>query len=465
MKKLFLLGCFLGSFAVLAQQGVRVYDYKNQWNSDDAILNVGIYSGSAIPNNLDDRISSIKVFPGYQVVFSENADGTGYSKTYIAKVGQLNQNLPDELHNKVSYIRVLAASIASKKGVGKTEGTGGVNYALDMNASWYYNWTADGTTTTSVEFVPMVHTWTGASVFNKIDSLGDDVSHLLGFNEPDNVNEAGIRSVLKNPVTAVGEYEKLLKTGLRLGSPVTTQNYDLNDQWLEPFLDEAYDLQVKVDYIAVHWYDWDGDPKNSRDANPDHIFNRFKADIQAIHNKYGLPIWVTEFNANPWRYTYVQKGFMEKALPWLEAQDYIERFAWFECFEVDGVKARCNLKEDGNLTTLGQYYSAHASNAAIPEDNWVDPVLLSGSNVNGSARITEFIEKEFNPEKISIQVVPNPVKDWLNITGISSDTAIEVYNLQGQLQLKQTGSSVNVANLTPGIYFVKFGNQVSKFVK
>ena len=447
-----------------AQSGVRVYDYKNQWNSDNALLDVGTYTGSAIPNNLNNRISSIKIFSGYQVVFSENEDGTGYSKTYISQVGHVNENLPDELHNKASFIRVLPISTSQKKGVGKTETSGGVSYAQDMNASWYYNWTATGDTSTTIEFVPMVHTWTGSGVFSKIDNLKNKVSHLLGFNEPDNDHEAGSRGILKNPVTAADEYEKLLPTGLRLGSPVTTQNNDLNSVWLEPFLSEAYHLDVKVDYIAVHWYDWDSNPKNTRGADPDHIFNRFKNDLLAIHAKYGLPIWVTEFNANPWRWTYVQKGFMEKALPWLESQNFIERYAWFECFQVDSVKARCNLKENGSLTDLGSYYSAHSSTDAIPENKWIDPVLLSGSELdnNSSSRKTTIRN---GTNDVSIQIVPNPVNNYLRIKGIDDDTSIQIFDMQGKLLLKNSGRMTDVSSLAPGIYLVQFGDTVSRFVK
>jgi len=68
--------------------------------------------------------------------------------------------------------------------------------------------------------------------------------------------------------------------------------------------------------------------------------------VQKIHNDFGLPIWITELNANPWRYTYVQKAFMENAIAWLEHpnQDYAERYAWIECFD-KGEGRKCGLAD------------------------------------------------------------------------------------------------------------------------
>jgi hypothetical protein len=44
---------------------------------------------------------------------------------------------------------------------------------------------------------------------------------------------------------------------------------------------------------------------------------------------YGLPIWITEFNANPARSQAINARFLELALPYLESLDYIERYCWF----------------------------------------------------------------------------------------------------------------------------------------
>ena len=71
----------------------------------------------------------------------------------------------------------------------------------------------------------------------------------------------------------------------------------------------------------MHWYDWGSNPANSPNANPQNIFNRFKNYLQNVYDLYGLPIWITEFNANPNRATWVNKGFMELALPYLESLD------------------------------------------------------------------------------------------------------------------------------------------------
>ena len=55
------------------------------------------------------------------------------------------------------------------------------------------------------------------------------------------------------------------------GNPVT-------GEWLPKFMES----KPKVDFIPVHWY-----------KGADH--KKFIADMEAIHDKYGKPIWVTEF--------------------------------------------------------------------------------------------------------------------------------------------------------------------------
>jgi hypothetical protein len=49
-----------------------------------------------------------------------------------------------------------------------------------------------------------------------------------------------------------------------------------------------------------------------------------------IHDQYGLPIWITEWNANPCRTTPVQRAFMEMALEWMDKTPWMERYAYFQ---------------------------------------------------------------------------------------------------------------------------------------
>jgi hypothetical protein len=46
-----------------------------------------------------------------------------------------------------------------------------------------------------------------------------------------------------------------------------------------------------------------------------------------VHDQYGLPIWITEWNANPARDTPVQRAFTQMALQWMDTTPWIERYA------------------------------------------------------------------------------------------------------------------------------------------
>jgi hypothetical protein len=74
-----------------------------------------------------------------------------------------------------------------------------------------------------------------------------------------------------------------------------------------------------------------------------------------------------------------------------------------------------------------------------------------------------------------IVIAPNPVKDYLVINsdrGNNSDRSdkflIEIYDVSGKLhilQLLPISQKINVVDLNPGIYFIKIGNVIKKFVK
>jgi hypothetical protein len=133
--------------------------------------------------------------------------------------------------------------------------------------------------------------------------------------------------------------------------------------------------------IGVHWYDWGGssNPSATPNEDPQVVFNRFKTYLTTVHNLYGLPIWITEFNANPYRSTAVQLGFMELALPYLETLDYVERYNWFQPNPTP-LDPNDNVTNVGTgefyttrppgatiLTTVGTTYRNQVSTPSIPE--------------------------------------------------------------------------------------------------
>jgi hypothetical protein len=71
--------------------------------------------------------------------------------------------------------------------------------------------------------------------------------------------------------------------------------------------------------------------------------------------------------------------------------------------------------------------------------------------------------------KKAFVLYPNPVQDNLHITKIESDANYEVFSVLGAKVLSGTisagGSTINVENLDKGVYIIKIGNAVQKFIK
>ena len=88
--------------------------------------------------------------------------------------------------------------------------------------------------------------------------------------------------------------------------------------------------------------------------------------------------------------------------------------------------------------------------------------------------------------KSEIIVQPNPATEYININlssinptlkrGVEGEVFIEIYDVMG-MKIQSTpfnltptlsegeGARIDISNLTPGVYFVKIGDRVEKFVK
>lgn len=348
---LLILVCQL-SFAQL-----KIYQNLNLQGTTGTCLVNTVYQNTAIPSGLHNVTKSISLDSGFMATLAENEDGSGERFTYMATKSKLNVNLALQLQSKVSFIRVLKLpnTKIKKKGVGATNAT----EANLLNATWGYNWGLDGIVPTTRELAPMVWGTSGASNTNLDFILNkDSITHYLAFNEPDDYIWPYQSNIFVH--NAIPPYKKMLRNGLRMGSPVCTEGKWKT--WLDSFYTRAItgdltnDTLLAVDYITLHWYDW-GNWSQTGNANPtgQQILDRFKADITAAYNKFKKPIWITEFNANINRDSTVHLAFMQLALPFLDTCRMVERYAYF--FGND-VKSR---KSDGTLTPLGQAYANHAS--------------------------------------------------------------------------------------------------------
>lgn len=217
-------------------------------------------------------------------------------------------------------------AIAQKAGVGAWENS---RYTMlgwlerTPNLGWYYNWRPDqmhtrGGTRRSVEFVPMIH---GRSDVDKRIESDIPLSALLGFNEPDGA--VGDHQADISVEEAIRLWPRLEKRGLRLGSPATTQAQTLGaGSWQRRFMTAAKEENLRVDFMAVHYYSRSGDVSEFRDW------------LMRVHSEYQRPIWVTEFAYIDWsrpdQASYAQNArFLLEATEMMEKLDFVERHAWF----------------------------------------------------------------------------------------------------------------------------------------
>ena len=353
---------------------LTVYNGINKLGNSALITVNTIHSGSAIAGSMNNKIKSFVLKKGFMATIAINEDGTGKSKNYIASEADLVINiLPKTLLNTISFIRVMPWNWVSKKG---RTGLG-----TDLNTSWRYQWNNYQSSSLDTEFAPMA--WGGTAADDAADIaiyIGKyNSTHVMGFNEADAC--FGQSGQYGNPKLCVVDeavrlYKNLMKTGMRMVSPSGTEG--AADTWLKDFNDKAKVQDIRIDVIGVHWYDWGSNPSVNTNPTAAQVFNRFKTYLTSVYNLYGLPIWISEFNANPYRSTAIQQGFMELALPYLETLSYVERYNWFQPnptpLDPDDNETNVGTGEfyttrppgSAIITPIGTIYKNQVSNPAVP---------------------------------------------------------------------------------------------------
>ncbi len=68
-----------------------------------------------------------------------------------------------------------------------------------------------------------------------------------------------------------------------------------------------------------------------------------------------------------------------------------------------------------------------------------------------------------------IKIYPNPVRDNLKVSGLSSETVAKIYNLNGKLlhtsMLTNSEYEINVSDLSVGLYIIKLETDKETVVK
>lgn len=330
------------------QEAITIYSGEN-FSGESQSYAINAYNNSL--GDFDNNVKSFKLKRGFSAALANNNDGTGFSKYFIASDEDLEvATMPDGLVF-VSFIRAFKWEWTSKKGTANL---------TSANPTIIYNWSAGGdTNSTNTEFVPIRQNG-GWPSFTEINAL-QNVSHVLGFNEPARSDQANI-----SVNDAIGQWPQMFKSGLRIGSPAPAS---ISSTWLQQFIGICDSLNYRVDFIAFHayqdqaesWWDWNVE---------------LAARGSGGSSSY-RPVWITEWNnganwtneadASKWpdysadlllttANAERQRKKMEEMLKYFETNDLVEHqflYNW-----VNDARA---LELNGALTPAGKMFAAFNS--------------------------------------------------------------------------------------------------------
>ncbi|KAG0650392.1 WSC domain-containing [Hyphodiscus hymeniophilus] len=197
--------------------------------------------------------------------------------------------------------------------------------------SWGYDWGFPSFgLDASFEFVPMLWglpsgsdpAWTAA-----VQTPG--TKSILGYNEPD-LTYSGSSNIL--PAAAAAGYETYMEpfsSSVKISTPNVLWNnvgsssggaYD-SKTWMQYFMGNC---TCHFDFAAIHYYQ-DCFPADGQSGAA-----WFQGNVTDAYQRLGLPVWITEFQC--YGTDAQQVAFLQSVLPWLDAQSYVARYAYFGVF-------------------------------------------------------------------------------------------------------------------------------------
>ena len=236
----------------------------------------------------------------------------------------------------------LSLALSPKRGLSEA-GADAQYYCADLAAApfaWAYSWAlapAAPCPGSATHFEPMF--WGARSVANASALSTASATHILGFNEPNGKLQSNL-----SPQQAAALWPAVAQAaqarGLKLVAPVPSGD---DTAWLDEFF-AACACEAGVDVVALHPY-----------VCTVAALNR----SLAAWGKYGKPLWVSEFNcgdgaANASAARHL--GYMREALPFLDADPRVQRYAWMSGRDRKIPGAALFEGPGGQLTELGRLY-------------------------------------------------------------------------------------------------------------
>jgi len=127
--------------------------------------------------------------------------------------------------------------------------------------------------------------------------------------------------------------------------------------WLDQFMQGAKAKGYRVDFITLHWY--------GGDFTTTPAVSELQGYIQAVHDRYHLPIWLTEYaltdfsGSSPRFPTQAQQAaFVTASAKMLASLSYMQRYAWFALPTSTGSGTTGLFNAGAVATTVGRAFEA-----------------------------------------------------------------------------------------------------------
>lgn len=335
---------------------------------------------------------------------------------------------------------------------------------LAEGTSWFYNWGPDVRADIKsrvdqydMTFYPM--TWNDNYDANRIKAhkkAYPQCEYLLAFNEPNLSDQADM-----TPSVAASYWPALkalaAETGLKLISPAmnygTMPGYHDPVKWLDEFLAQPGVSADDIHGIALHCY------------MPTAAALKGFVDM---FDKYGKPIWMTEFCAWENHVTFdLQKEHMVATFTYMENEPKIVKYAWFmERSEGSMVKhpyfdltTKTSNNELNELGLIYNYMSTfdkqtyYSRGQVIPAENYSSANLTStgvggvsvrrSTDATGILEVSNFVKENWVEYQID---VPTAGKYRLDVRYAAKRNA--------QWQITTAGGTVDVEIQATGEYFL-----------
>jgi len=258
-------------------------------------------------------------------------------------------------HTKAAAVVTPAVQTSSRKGVGAWTFSGQDQALAESGASWFYTWSTstEGISAPDAGFVPMI-SGPASITSSALAQAKQDTSCgcVLGFNEPDNSGQSNM-----TPAQALTLWPQLMNTGLELGSPAVASGGATPGGWLDQFMTGAKNNGYRVNFITLHWY---GSDFNTTDA-----VSQLQSYIEAVHTRYNLPIWLTEFalisfanGGQQFPSEAGQAAFLTAATKMLDNLPYVQRYAWFALPATSGLPSTGLFQPGPVITPVGTAFEA-----------------------------------------------------------------------------------------------------------